>query len=96
MHEDRKNKRKALGHPAWIAVPGEPLRQCYIEDASDGGAKLAVPDAEELPRHFKLLLSPRAQTFRDCEVRWKRIGSVGVRYLRGSSGGVTQSADMVS
>ena len=84
MHTDRKNERKTLGYPGWIAIPDEPLIQCFIEDASDRGAKLVVEHAEAIPTLFKLLLSPLARTHRQCEVRWKQVGAIGVRYLRGA------------
>jgi len=81
MHSDRKNARKALGYSAWIVIPGAPIQPCHIEDASDGGAKLIVADEENIPQLFKLMLSPTAQTYRECEVRWRRIGQIGIRYL---------------
>ena len=94
MHNDRRNGRKSVWYPGWIAVPDEPLRQCFIEDASDGGAKLIVQDAEDIPRHFKLLLSPTAGTHRECEVRWSKIGAIGVRYLNTAKN--ARSAELVS
>ena len=85
MHNDRRNDRKSIWYPGWIAVPDAPLRKCFIEDASDGGAKLVVEDETDVPRHFKLLLSPTARTHRECEIRWRKTGSVGVRYLNASA-----------
>jgi len=81
MHSDRQGDRKFISYPGWIAIPDEPLRQCFIEDASDGGAKLIVQDEQNIPRHFKLFLSPTARTHRQCEIRWRQSGSIGVRYL---------------
>jgi hypothetical protein len=93
MHNDRRNDRKSVWYPGWIAVPDEPLRPCLIEDASDGGAKLIIPDVEQVPRHIKLLLSPTARTHRQCEVVWRKIGAIGVRYLSAAKN--THSTELV-
>lgn len=84
MHSDRKHERKPLSYPGWISADGRPLRPCVIEDASEGGAMLVIDDVNTVPNHFRLLLSPTAQTHRECLVRWRRPGPghIGLQFAK--------------
>lgn len=86
MFSDRKHDRQSMSYPGWIATCGPALTPCTIEDASSGGAKLLVRDSASLPDQFKLFLSPTAKTARDCIVRWRKDGSVGIQFATAKVG----------
>jgi PilZ domain len=80
MHSNRKHKRKEVCYPAWLFVDGTEPRPCIIEDASVGGAQLLINNSEIVPDRFKLGFSRSANSYRNCVVRWKRDGRIGVRF----------------
>ena len=52
---------------------------CIVKEISEGGAMLKVESAMATPDRFKLCLSDGRQF--DCEVRWRRINSIGVQFV---------------
>jgi len=74
----------------WITGLGEKLAPCFIEDISSDGAKLIIRSGQP-PDEFKLYFSPRANTFRNCLVLWRKRESVGVQFNNAASGAVGQS-----
>jgi hypothetical protein len=52
---------------------------CVIREISEGGAMIKVENALATPDHFTLLLSDGRRY--ECEVRWRRINSIGVQFL---------------
>lgn len=86
---NRRAKRKPMALPGLITFPNMRVTvNCVIADMSGTGAKLAIPaataaqfgDLEHLPNRMTLLmLTDRLQV--DCEVRWRRSGKLGVRFL---------------
>jgi hypothetical protein len=80
-NEHRKFKRKALTHRATLMMSGEDdTRSCIVKDASDTGARLKIPAAQELPEGFTLLLSSVGGPRRNCRVVWRDGDAVGVRF----------------
>jgi len=80
---DRKHKRRSMSYPGWIdlGAGADPI-PCYIEDASKGGAKLAVENADSIPERFRLRFSLIGQTSRPCIVRRRLPDGVGVQFLK--------------
>jgi hypothetical protein len=74
----------------WISGLGENLAPCFIEDISSDGAKLIISSGQP-PDEFRLYFSPRAHTFRNCLVLWRKKESVGVQFNSTASGVVGKS-----
>ena len=85
MREGRKYDSRSLEVRGWITGLGKDLAPCVIEDISPDGAKLII-DSGQPPDEFKLYLSPQASTFRNCRVRWRQRGCVGVQFAGAASG----------
>jgi hypothetical protein len=67
---------------AWLVdQQGGKLHCCVISDVSEGGARLELPVGIEAPQIFVLSLTPTGSVLRYCEVRWRRGGAIGVRFV---------------
>jgi hypothetical protein len=66
--------------PGWIGGIDGARCPCVIRDISNVSATLAVNEPSTLPENLRLYLSPTAQTYRRCVVRWRKDGSVGVQF----------------
>jgi hypothetical protein len=80
MLENRKHPRKHLGVRGWIRCENGATLGCHIKDISVGGAMLHVSADTEIPDCFRLYFSERPSSYRNCAVRWRKIGSVGVQF----------------
>jgi hypothetical protein len=76
--------RRTFRAPGWIGGNGNSLMPCFILDVSKAGAKLAVKEASTVPQNLRLYLSPTAQTYRRCVVRWRNHDSVGIQFEKQS------------
>jgi hypothetical protein len=77
----RKHDRRDLQQRVWIKA-GAALEPCWMVDISPGGARLLFDRVPRmLPETVQLYLSPTAETFRKCVVRWWKVDSVGVQFL---------------
>jgi hypothetical protein len=85
----RRSRRKSTTLPGLITFKTMRLEvPCTIVDMSGSGARLTLPsgtartygDLEHLPDRLTLVLrADRMQV--DCEIKWRRPGSLGVRFL---------------
>ena len=85
----RRVRRKQTSLPGLITFKSMRLQvPCTIADMSGTGARLKLPagasqsfgDLEHLPDRITLVLrADRMQV--DCEIKWRRTGSLGVRFL---------------
>jgi len=75
----REYERKALRVRGWITGLGPGLTPCIVEDISEGGAQLIV-DNLKTPDSFRLYFAPGAANYRQCHVRWRKAGSIGVEF----------------
>jgi len=85
----RRSRRKATTLPGLMTFKTMRLQvQCTIADMSGSGARLVLPagtartygDLEHLPTNLTLVMRvDRMQV--DCEIAWRRPGSLGVRFL---------------
>jgi hypothetical protein len=62
-----------------------------IIDVSLGGARLVVRNQPAVPEEFYLFLSPRAQSFRHCIVRWRHREAIGVEFSTKNACGLDES-----
>ncbi len=85
----RRARRKSTALPGLITFRTMRLQiACTIADMSGTGARLVLPistaqsfgDLEHLPDQLVLVIrTDRVQL--DCEIKWRRVGSLGVRFL---------------
>jgi hypothetical protein len=80
MPPQQQTERRGFGVPGWVGEAETTLSPCFVFDISQRGATLAVKDPSTLPETLRLYLSPTAQTFRRCVVRWRKEDSVGVQF----------------
>ncbi len=86
---NRRTRRKSTTLPGLITFKTMRLQvPCTIADMSGTGARLVLPattaqtfgDLEHLPTQVVLVMrTDRMQV--DCEIKWRRTGSLGVRFL---------------
>jgi hypothetical protein len=81
MVTDRRTEpeRKATQIQGWIKAAGF-SRRCVLANVSRYGARLIVANTHNLPDTFLLLLSPTPQSYRQCVVKWRAAGMVGVEF----------------
>ena len=85
--ENRKNPRVNFEHGVTVqimAIDGTWRRNCIMQDASDGGARLLVQgplEGLEL-KEFFLLLSSTGLAYRRCELAWVNGDQIGVNFLK--------------
>jgi len=78
----RKKPRRPFAFNARIATAKDtPLIACRIADISEGGARLCLLRDEELPQIFTLLLTPKGDTRRFCQVSRRDGTTLGVRFI---------------
>jgi hypothetical protein len=77
----RREERKEVRVRGWITGIGHKFTECFIFDISRAGARILVGQGTP-PDEFNLYLSPTAQSFRKCRVRWRRKQAVGVEFVR--------------
>ena len=86
---NRKSRRRTTALPAMMTFKGMRVAvPCIVIDMSGTGARIELPPAsmkqfggaDHLPDVMTLLLrADRMQV--DCEVKWRRNGRIGVRFL---------------
>jgi hypothetical protein len=80
--ELRKKPRRSFHYNARIVTAKDkPLVSCWIADISEGGARLCLEHDEELPQIFTLLLTPKGDTRRFCQVIRRAGPTLGVRFI---------------
>jgi hypothetical protein len=79
----RRYQRRVVKLPAKLDPGhGQPLRDCTIVDISEMGARLALPEPEQTPDEFNLLLTPSGNPSRRCRLVWRGAEHVGVEFDR--------------
>jgi len=71
---------ETLTSAAILSTDGSPEMNCQVIDWSRGGARLRHDDPDVCPDHFTLM-SQDGQCMA-CQVRWRRDGYLGVRFLK--------------
>jgi hypothetical protein len=84
MAKDRNKRepRKSVRQSGWITLDGGfAARPCEVLDLSASGAKLTVAGGISLGPKLRLAFSRDARTGRNCEVVWRRGGTLGVKFV---------------
>ncbi|RWX79192.1 PilZ domain-containing protein [Neorhizobium lilium] len=78
--EQRKHQRSKAFLGGRVVFNGSNSSfDCIVKQISVGGALVKVENALSVPESFSLVLSDGRRF--DCEVRWRRINSLGVKFL---------------
>lgn len=79
----REQYYSSLSHPVWVRAAGLPLVRCLMGFVSEERAQLKFEDSCVVPDRFDLLFSPRAQSWRECSVSWRRpvLKTIGISFL---------------
>ena len=78
-----------MRRPGWIAYGASPTPvSCVVWDLSDGGARLTAAHSSVLPDIFLLFLTPDANSYRFCRVKWRKKPYLGVQFIPASEGRV--------
>jgi hypothetical protein len=72
--------RRARHVSAWIKVNGHAHIECQVLDISKHGAKVVVELPSAVPDRFALVLFQGAHN-RACEVIWRRVEMLGVKFV---------------
>jgi len=79
--DNRAAVRRTLHLPARLTSGQDtPQQRCVLLDISDTGARLEIAAEAEVPDKFKMMLTPRGEPFRLCEVVWRGKNQVGVAF----------------
>ena len=71
--------RRARHVSAWVNVEGRADCECKVMDISKHGAKVVVEIPSAVPDRFELAFFQGGQK-RACEVVWRRVKMVGVKF----------------
>jgi len=66
-----------------MAIDGTWRRDCILQDASEGGAKLTIEGSIEglQIKEFFLLLSSTGLAYRRCELAWVNGNQIGAKFI---------------
>ena len=84
MDEHRTDKRQRTFKGGAISLVGSAARECIIRNLSDTGACLELSETTGIPDSFQLIIRPEIIT-RSCEVAWRSVQRIGVRFKRAAS-----------
>jgi PilZ domain len=76
----RSHRRRVLKSALIVFNKGHCTLGCQILDVSDTGALVMPADMFLCPRD-EFVLKPRVGSSRDCEVVWRKMDKVGVRFI---------------
>jgi hypothetical protein len=65
---------------AWVIFDDGKRSKCTWSNISGGGACITVPDAEDIPDGFVMLLSENGWARRRCRVIWRKPHQLGVKF----------------
>jgi hypothetical protein len=78
----RSHERTPVQRRVWLLDHlGRQRHWCVMSDISEGGARLELPPGTDPPQMFVLALTEDGSLRRTCEVRWRRDGAIGVRFV---------------
>lgn len=79
----RDSSRHRVECPGWLDFgDGLPPHDCTVWDMSDGGARIEVDGAAEVPAEFFLSFTRDGSVGRLCQVIWRTESQIGARYLK--------------
>jgi PilZ domain len=74
--ERRKKPRTEVGEVAFISSGGASTR-CLIDNISETGAAISVPNASYIPNRFQLMME-KDRVVRTCRLVWIMQNKIGV------------------
>lgn len=69
-----------MSRNAWLIFDDGRRSKCVWSNISDRGACINVPDTEDIPDGFVLLLSESGSPRRRCRVIWRKPRQIGVKF----------------
>ena len=83
MSDDhRRDQRRAVFKGAKIVFNGGySTAECIVKNISTGGARLKFGDITGIPPRFTLKLDDSSLPARECVVRWRAGGLIGVQFV---------------
>jgi hypothetical protein len=77
----RRSPRRTVVENAWIIDKkgGWSLIDCTVRDLSEGGVKLQIDPALDIPSHFDLLFGNELEII-PVRIRWRRRNFMGVEF----------------
>lgn len=85
MEERRTERRTRVLLQAGIRLPGGERIACSIRDLSEGGARLHLDQAAQVPDRFEIIIDADGRQF-DCAVRHRLGMSLNVQFLSAKNG----------
>ena len=79
VHERKYQRSKSFLGAKIIFNGDHSAFDCIVKEISAGGALIKIENALSVPESFGLALSDGRRF--ECEVRWRRINSLGVEFL---------------
>lgn len=80
-HRERAYIRQLVRADAKIYAPDMSICiDCVVKDVSQGGALVSICGDASVPDRVYVRL-PRAESMVECEVRWKKLNLIGLRYI---------------
>lgn len=81
MLRDRAHARKQVSIEAKVLSPDlSECVDCIVNDVSEGGALISLRSDARVPDRI-YLWQARTQTSLECEVRWRRLNLVGLKFI---------------
>jgi hypothetical protein len=81
--EKRKAARRRVNVPVFLyTTDGRPLGESKMRDISEGGARLASLDGDQLPDELLLSFSRDGKVRRRCQLVWRNDEEMGVRFYQ--------------
>jgi PilZ domain-containing protein len=78
----REPRRELHRRPAWITVDdGLTKIECFVLDASPGGAKIETEAAIDVRDRFVMALVPEHPQRQPCEVVWRQGRTFGIKFV---------------
>jgi hypothetical protein len=91
MSDDhRRDQRRAIFKGAKIVFHGGySTAECIVKNISTGGARLKFGDITGIPSRFTLKFDDGSLPARECIVRWRANGFLGVQFVDGAESDAT-------
>lgn len=79
MHQRRHQRSKSFLGAKIIFNGNHSSFDCLVKEISAGGALIKIENALSPPESFSLTLADGRRF--ECEVRWRRINTIGVEFV---------------
>ena len=80
MYERRKSPRASVLRDAKFLLGNSSVRDCFLRDLTDTGARVEIPNTIDLPGALELTFNG-GRSFRRCRLVWQKMGWTGVEFV---------------